>query len=69
MLNIITQMGFVIKETPGSVVRGSKRISLVKQTQKHLITINFNYRRRIMLSKQECEEQFEEENPEALAAM
>jgi hypothetical protein len=56
ILNKICDMGFSIVErdyeTKG--IRGSKTSSLVKKTSKHMIVINFEYRRRIMLDPNEA---------------
>ena len=64
ILNLLTNMGYVIKEHSGMGVRGSKHTSLVKTTHKHLISINFDYRRRIVIGPRDRQEQWEEENPE-----
>ena len=51
IVNLLCDMGYVIKERDheDSGLRGSRTSSLVKKTAKHMIIINYDYRRRIML--------------------
>ena len=36
ILNMLTNMGYIIKEHPGHGIRGAKRTSLIKTTHQHL---------------------------------
>ena len=68
IINLISDMGYVIKESKANIggVRGSKRSSLVKQTQSHLIMVNFDYRRRIALTPENLRDKMMKEDPELL---
>ena len=46
-------MGYIIQDYQTKGIRGSKRQSLVKKTPKHLIMINFEYRRRIIITPED----------------
>ena len=66
---MISNMGYVIKEHPSDGIRGSKRQSLVKTTNKHIISINFEYRKRIMLDPADYDKFVRENDPETYKKM
>ena len=59
-------MGYAIKERDqdSAGVRGSKTSSLVKQTHKHVIIVNYDYRRRIMPGPEARSEKYLDSDPE-----
>jgi len=70
IINLLSNMGFIIKEHESTNgMRGGKRTSLVKQTHKHLLMVNFDYRRRIILSPKEVQDKMVREDPDLLRQM
>ena len=68
-MNLLCDMGYVIKERDheDSGLRGSRTSSLVKKTAKHVIIINYDYRRRIALTPQEANKKIlDQQDPEVL---
>ena len=53
ILNMLCDMGYIIKDWRKGASAGVRMQSLVKKTNKHLIVINFDYRRRIVLGPEE----------------
>jgi len=60
VLNLICDMGYAINERDhkSAGIRGSKTSSLVKQTHKHVIVVNYDYRRRIMPGPEEMSQRY-----------
>ena len=66
ILNMICEMGFVIKDHEPDAILGSKRQSLIKKSHKHLIMVNFEYRKRIIRSLDDHRKKMRDEDPELL---
>jgi hypothetical protein len=61
IINTISDMGYIIKDRPGGL-----RQCLVKKSHKHLIIINYDFRRRIIESPEDMREIKMKEDPELL---
>ena len=60
-MNTISDMGYIIKEQPGAM-----RQSMIKKSHKHIIMINFDYRRRITRTPEDERKRLLEEDPDLL---
>ena len=61
IINMLCDMGYVIKDWQKRGSVGVRMQSLVKKTHKHLIVINFDFRKRIIVGPEDIKKKLKDE--------